>query len=116
MRERVVREAIAVALLLGALLVAVALLSHSPIDPSPFHASTLRESPQNLAGWLGATLSAALFNFIGVTAFMLPVATPPNAIVFSTGRIPIATMAREGLVLNFVGALVITLVCYVRIA
>jgi S-DNA-T family DNA segregation ATPase FtsK/SpoIIIE len=74
MRERVVREAIAVALLLGALLVAVALLSHSPIDPSPFHASTLRESPQNLAGWLGATLSAALFSFIGVTAFVLPVA------------------------------------------
>jgi len=74
MRERVVREAIAVALLLGALLVAVALLSHSPIDPSPFHASTLRESPRNLAGWLGATLSAALFSFIGVTAFVLPVA------------------------------------------
>ncbi len=74
MRERVVREAIAVALLLGALLVAVALLSHSPVDPSPFHASTLRESPQNLAGWLGATLSAALFSFIGVTAFVLPVA------------------------------------------
>ena len=74
MRERVVREAIAVALLLGALLVAVALLSHSPIDPSPFHASTYRESPENLAGGLGATLSAALFNFIGLTAFVLPVA------------------------------------------
>ena len=74
MRERLVREAIAVALLLGALLVAVALLSHSPVDPSPFRASTLRESPQNLAGWLGATLSAALFSFIGVTAFVLPVA------------------------------------------
>jgi len=42
MRDRVVREAAAVALLLGALLVAVALLSHSPLDPSPFHASTLR--------------------------------------------------------------------------
>jgi S-DNA-T family DNA segregation ATPase FtsK/SpoIIIE len=74
MRERVIREAVAVALLLGALLVAIALLSHSPIDPSPFHASTLRETPQNLAGWLGATLSAALFSFIGVTAFVLPLA------------------------------------------
>jgi S-DNA-T family DNA segregation ATPase FtsK/SpoIIIE len=73
-RERVVREAVAVALLLGALLVAVALLSHSPLDPSPFHVSTLRETPQNLAGWLGATLSAALFNFFGVAAFVLPVA------------------------------------------
>jgi len=59
---------------LGALLVVLALLSHSPLDPSPFHASTLRSSPENLAGWLGATLSAALFSFIGVTAFVLPVA------------------------------------------
>jgi len=74
MRDRVVREAAAVALLLGALLVAVALLSHSPLDPSPFHASTLRDAPNNLAGWLGATLSAALFSFFGLTAFVLPVA------------------------------------------
>ena len=54
MRDRVLREAGAVALLLGAVLVAVALLSHSPMDPSPFHASTLRSSPNNWAGWLGA--------------------------------------------------------------
>ncbi len=74
MRERVIREAVAVALLLGSLLLVVALLSHSPIDPSPFHASTLRSSPINLAGWLGATLSAALFSFIGITAFVLPIA------------------------------------------
>jgi len=74
MRNRVIREASAVALLLGALLVAVALLSHSPLDPSPFHASTLRDQPINLAGWLGATLSAALFSFFGVTAFLFPLA------------------------------------------
>ena len=74
MRDRVVREAAAVALLLGALLIAVALLSHSPLDPSPFHASTSRDAPNNLAGWLGATLSAALFSFFGLTAFVLPVA------------------------------------------
>jgi S-DNA-T family DNA segregation ATPase FtsK/SpoIIIE len=74
MRERMVREAAAVALLLGALLLAVALVSHSPLDPSPFHASTQRTVPGNLAGWLGATLSAALFALIGVTSFLLPVA------------------------------------------
>jgi S-DNA-T family DNA segregation ATPase FtsK/SpoIIIE len=73
-RERVVREAAAVALLLGSLLLVVALLSHSPLDPSPFHASTLRSAPDNLAGWLGATLSAALFNLIGISSFILPVA------------------------------------------
>lgn len=42
-------------------------------------------------------------------AFMLPVGTPPNAIVFSTGAVSIAQMARGGLVLNIVGILLITL-------
>ncbi|MEM7164647.1 MAG: DASS family sodium-coupled anion symporter [Planctomycetota bacterium] len=40
-------------------------------------------------------------------AFMLPVATAPNAIVFGTGRIPILTMIRTGFVFNLVGVLVI---------
>jgi sodium-dependent dicarboxylate transporter 2/3/5 len=44
-------------------------------------------------------------------AFMLPVATAPNTIVFSTGRFPIKTMVREGFVLNLVGAAVITTIC-----
>ena len=44
-------------------------------------------------------------------AFMLPVATAPNTIVFSTGRFPIKTMVREGFVLNLVGAAVITTLC-----
>lgn len=45
-------------------------------------------------------------------AFMLPVATAPNTIVFSTGRFPTRVMAREGVVLNFVGIFVISLTCY----
>lgn len=49
-------------------------------------------------------------------AFMLPVATPPNALVFGTGRIPIAYMVREGLALNLMGAMIITLVCYFLVA
>jgi solute carrier family 13 (sodium-dependent dicarboxylate transporter), member 2/3/5 len=44
-------------------------------------------------------------------AFMLPVATAPNTIVFSTGRFPTSVMAKEGFVLNLIGAVVITLVC-----
>ena len=48
-----------------------------------------------------ATLSASC-------AFMMPVATPPNAIVFGSDRIKIAEMARIGVFLNLVGALVIT--------
>jgi len=44
--------------------------------------------------------------------FMMPVGTAPNAIVFGTGVVPINSMVREGLVLNFIGAAVITAVCY----
>lgn len=45
-------------------------------------------------------------------AFMLPVATSPNAIAFATGHVSVSQMAREGLVLNLVGIPVVTLVCY----
>lgn len=45
-------------------------------------------------------------------AFMLPVATAPNAIVFGSGHVPITHMVREGVALNFIGIGVITLVCY----
>ena len=41
-------------------------------------------------------------------AFMLPVATAPNAVVFGTGRMPIKRMAREGFALNLVGAVLLT--------
>ena len=44
-------------------------------------------------------------------AFMLPVATPPNAIVFGTGRVTIRRMAREGVALNLLGAVIITAIC-----
>lgn len=45
-------------------------------------------------------------------AFMLPVATPPNVIVFSAGHVTIQEMAREGFVLNILGALVISTIVY----
>ena len=43
-------------------------------------------------------------------AFMLPVATAPNAIIYGTGKIAINTMAREGTVLNIFVALVVAVV------
>jgi len=46
-------------------------------------------------------------------AFMLPVATAPNAIIYATERVTIAQMSREGLVLNLIVALVVASVCYV---
>jgi solute carrier family 13 (sodium-dependent dicarboxylate transporter), member 2/3/5 len=46
-------------------------------------------------------------------AFMLPVATAPNSVVYGTGLIKTDRMAREGFVLNLLGVLVISSVCYV---
>jgi solute carrier family 13 (sodium-dependent dicarboxylate transporter), member 2/3/5 len=47
-------------------------------------------------------------------AFMLPVGTAPNAIVFGTGHVPAREMLRHGVALNFIGAIVITAVCWWR--
>lgn len=40
--------------------------------------------------------------------FMLPVATPPNAIVYGTGRVPVRAMMRYGLLLDVLGIVLIT--------
>ena len=45
-------------------------------------------------------------------AFMLPVATPPNVVVFSTGQFPVSRMAKEGFVLNMIGVAIISVLCY----
>jgi sodium-dependent dicarboxylate transporter 2/3/5 len=43
-------------------------------------------------------------------AFMLPVATPPNAVVFSSGRVGTAVMARAGLWMNLLTVVLLTIV------
>ena len=53
---------------------------------------------------LGATFGASM-------AFMLPVSTPPNAIVYSSGRVPITAMIRHGVAIDLFGfAAVVALV------
>lgn len=69
-------------------------------------------APAGIAAGLDPALLMVPAAMSASCAFMLPVATPPNAIVFGTGKIPIASMVREGLVLNFIGVVVITTVCY----
>jgi len=54
---------------------------------------------------LTATLSASM-------AFMLPVATPPNTIIFASGRIKIYEMAKSGIALNIIGIIVVSFVVY----
>jgi len=48
-----------------------------------------------------ATLAAS-------AAFMLPVATPPNAVIFASRRVPVPAMARAGFLLNFLAVILIT--------
>jgi solute carrier family 13 (sodium-dependent dicarboxylate transporter), member 2/3/5 len=52
---------------------------------------------------LGATLGASM-------GFMMPISTPPNAIVYSSGYVPIGQMMRHGLILDVVGFVVIVAV------
>ena len=52
-----------------------------------------------------ATLSASC-------AFMMPVATPPNAIVFGSGRIKIAEMAKVGVFINVIGVMMVAVLFY----
>jgi sodium-dependent dicarboxylate transporter 2/3/5 len=52
---------------------------------------------------IGATMGASL-------GFMLPVSTPCNAIVYASGRIPLAAMIRHGIVLDVIGVIVIVAV------
>ncbi len=51
---------------------------------------------------LPAAISASL-------AFMLPVSTPPNAVVFSTGKIRIQEMAIYGITLNIIGIFLVAI-------
>lgn len=52
-----------------------------------------------------ATLASSL-------AFMLPVATPPNAIIFGTNRIQVKEMVKTGILLNLIGIIIVTLIMY----
>ncbi|QJQ97149.1 DASS family sodium-coupled anion symporter [Halomonas sp. PA5] len=58
---------------------------------------------------LGLMIGVALAT---TCAFMMPISTPPNAAVFSSGRISIRQMATAGLLMNLVSVVVITAFVY----
>ncbi len=64
---------------------------------------TMQRSPNAIALSVGIAASCA---------FMLPVATPPNALVFGTEKIRQRTMIKAGFFLNIVCGIVITIVSY----
>ena len=75
----------------------------------PILASTAKEAglpPEMIM--IPGTISASC-------AFMLPVATAPNTIVYSAGGVTTNDMARTGLFLNFAAAIVITFVCWIML-
>ena len=52
---------------------------------------------------LGATLGASM-------GFMMPISTPPNAIIYASGHVPIGAMMKHGIALDLAGFIVIVLV------
>jgi len=45
-------------------------------------------------------------------AFMFPVATPPNAIVYGSGQVTLPQMVKSGIRMNLIGVIVIPIFCY----
>jgi solute carrier family 13 (sodium-dependent dicarboxylate transporter), member 2/3/5 len=85
--------ALPIVLVMLAVLVAILLLLNRPADVNP-------------------TIPALAAIFGANYGFMLPVSTPPNAIVYASGMIPITRMVKSGAVLDVIGAVL----CVVGVA
>lgn len=77
-------------------------------------ASILLPVLASAAPHLGLSQGTAMFaaTLAASFGFMLPAGTPPNAVVFSSGYIPVLSMVKAGIVVDVVGAVVIALTCY----
>lgn len=73
MNDRLLRRIVAIGMLVIALMTLLAILSHNPLDPSPFHIATGQHRTSNLIGRTGAVLSAILLAFFGLASLLLPV-------------------------------------------
>lgn len=66
----------------------------------------------------GVTLQIAPIIAVGIASslgFMMPIATPPNAIVYGTGLIPLSKMLATGLAVNLIGLFVVIALVYLRV-
>jgi len=55
------------------------------------------------------TASTNLIALSSSLGFMMPVSTPPNAIVYASGYVPITKMIKSGIIIDIIGILVITI-------
>ena len=103
-----VHPLVAIAIVVGVILLLTEFTSNTATTVSFLPVvAVLAVDAGNAAYWLAvpATLAASC-------AFMLPIATPPNAVVFSSGSVPMADMMRAGAGLNIITAVVVTLYAY----
>ncbi len=103
-------DALAIATLVAAVALVVVFLTE--VTSNTATAAVLIPTLGGAAAGLGIDpmLLVVPATIVATFAFMLPVATPPNAIVFGSGRVTVGQMARTGLLLNLVGVAVTTAV------
>ncbi len=103
-----------VSLLLVTLIVVAAVNFLTEITSNVATTSMLLPVLAVAAGPLGVSPSALMVpaTLAATCAFMLPVATPPNAVVFGSGYLSIPDMARAGFRMNLISIIIITLSCY----
>lgn len=103
-------------ILIGTICIVVTLLSEIASNT----ATATLMMPLLAAAAKGADVDPAMLMIPAALAascgFMLPVATPPNAIAYGTGRVPTRTMMRQGFLLDVAGVIAITLLCWLLIS
>ncbi|MEZ0494297.1 DASS family sodium-coupled anion symporter [Kineococcus sp. TBRC 1896] len=94
--------------------VALIILALTELTSNTATAATFLPVIAGVAGGIGVDPLLLLVPaaFAATCSFMLPVGTPPNAIVFGTGRVTMGQMVASGVWLNLLAVLVLTLAVY----
>ncbi|WP_299313737.1 SLC13 family permease, partial [uncultured Halomonas sp.] len=95
-------------------MVALAVMLMSHVTSNTATAAAILPLTASLTVSLGASplLLSVPVAMAASCAFMLPVATPPNAVVFASGKLSVAEMVRAGALISLAALVVITLVVF----